>query len=65
MPLTRELIALVPGLVIKSGIARARQGAAASGATISEEATDNPDLVDETSMESFPASDPPASSSFN
>jgi len=64
VPLTRELIELAPGVVITSGISRSYQGAAASGPTRAEEETDNVDWVDETSMGSFPASDPPASSSF-
>jgi alkanesulfonate monooxygenase SsuD/methylene tetrahydromethanopterin reductase-like flavin-dependent oxidoreductase (luciferase family) len=64
VPLAQELVELAPGVTIESGISRAVQGAAASGPTRSEEETDNVDWVDETSMESFPASDPPASSSF-
>jgi alkanesulfonate monooxygenase SsuD/methylene tetrahydromethanopterin reductase-like flavin-dependent oxidoreductase (luciferase family) len=64
VPLTRQIVELAPGATITSGISRAYQGAAASGATRAEEETDNVDWVDETSMESFPASDPPASASF-
>jgi alkanesulfonate monooxygenase SsuD/methylene tetrahydromethanopterin reductase-like flavin-dependent oxidoreductase (luciferase family) len=64
VPLTRELVELAPGVTIKTGLTRAYQGAAASGATRAEEEDDDVDWVDETSMESFPASDPPASSSF-
>jgi alkanesulfonate monooxygenase SsuD/methylene tetrahydromethanopterin reductase-like flavin-dependent oxidoreductase (luciferase family) len=63
MPRARELIALAPGAPTP-GLLRAYEGAAASGQTLEEEKTDDVDWVDETSMESFPASDPPASSSF-
>ncbi|HXF63146.1 MAG TPA: LLM class flavin-dependent oxidoreductase [Caldilineaceae bacterium] len=62
-PRIRELVGLGPGVAVASGLSRAYQGAGASGATPAEEETDNVDWVDETSMESFPASDPPASSS--
>jgi hypothetical protein len=62
VPYTREIMAHAPG--VTTGLSRAYQGAAASGATPAEEETDDVDWVDETSMESFPASDPPASSSF-
>lgn len=64
VPMVREMVELAPGVTILSGISRAYQGAAASGPTRAEEITDNLDWVDATSMESFPASDPPASSSF-
>jgi alkanesulfonate monooxygenase SsuD/methylene tetrahydromethanopterin reductase-like flavin-dependent oxidoreductase (luciferase family) len=64
VPYTQELAELAPGVSPASGLSRAYQGAAASGATPAEEATDDVDMVDETSMESFPASDPPASGSF-
>lgn len=64
VPLTQELVELAPGNTITSGISRAYQGAAASGPTRAEDETDDVDWVDATSMESFPASDPPASSSF-
>jgi alkanesulfonate monooxygenase SsuD/methylene tetrahydromethanopterin reductase-like flavin-dependent oxidoreductase (luciferase family) len=49
---------------ISSGLLRAYQGAHASGPTRAEEESGALDWVDETSMESFPASDPPASNSF-
>jgi hypothetical protein len=62
VPYTRDIMAHAPG--VTTGLSRAYQGAAASGATPAEEETDDVDWVDETSMESFPASDPPASSSF-
>jgi alkanesulfonate monooxygenase SsuD/methylene tetrahydromethanopterin reductase-like flavin-dependent oxidoreductase (luciferase family) len=64
VPYTRELMEQVPGRSVSYGLYRAYQGAKASGATRAEEATGNVDLVDETSMGSFPASDPPASNSF-
>jgi hypothetical protein len=64
VPMVREMVELAPGVTILSGISRAYQGAAASGPTRAEEVTDDLDWVDTTSMESFPASDPPASSSF-
>jgi alkanesulfonate monooxygenase SsuD/methylene tetrahydromethanopterin reductase-like flavin-dependent oxidoreductase (luciferase family) len=64
VPLTRQLLEAGNGAPIASGIARAIQGAGASGATLAEEATDNIDWVDETSMGSFPASDPPGSTDF-
>ena len=60
-PYMRELVE--PASAVPSGLARAHQGAGASGATPAEEKTGDVDWVDETSMESFPASDPPASSS--
>ncbi|MCC6458733.1 MAG: LLM class flavin-dependent oxidoreductase [Caldilineaceae bacterium] len=64
VPYTRELMEQFPGRSVSYGLYRAYQGAKASGATRAEEATGNVDLVDETSMGSFPASDPPASNSF-
>lgn len=64
VPRVREMVEVAPGVLVTSGLARAIEGASASGATPAEEETDNVDWVDETSMESFPASDPPASSSF-
>jgi hypothetical protein len=63
-PRTRELVEQAPGGAVFYGLCRAYEGAGASGATLAEEETDNVDLVDETSMGSFPASDPPASNSF-
>jgi alkanesulfonate monooxygenase SsuD/methylene tetrahydromethanopterin reductase-like flavin-dependent oxidoreductase (luciferase family) len=62
VPQTRARVE--PAAEALSGLARAYQGAGASGATPAEEKTDEVDWVDETSMESFPASDPPASSSI-
>lgn len=62
-PRTRELVELGPGVAVASGLSRAYQGSRASGATPAEEKTGDVDWVDETSMESFPASDPPASGS--
>jgi hypothetical protein len=62
VPYVRDIMAHAPG--VTTGLARAYQGAVASGATPAEEETDDVDWIDETSMESFPASDPPASSSF-
>jgi alkanesulfonate monooxygenase SsuD/methylene tetrahydromethanopterin reductase-like flavin-dependent oxidoreductase (luciferase family) len=64
VPRVRQLVDARAGGMVASGLAWARQGAAASGATVYEEATCDVDEVDETSMESFPASDPPASSSY-
>jgi alkanesulfonate monooxygenase SsuD/methylene tetrahydromethanopterin reductase-like flavin-dependent oxidoreductase (luciferase family) len=64
VPLTREVVEQAPGASITTGLSRAIQGAKASGPTRAEEETDNVDWVDATSMESFPASDPPASASF-
>jgi hypothetical protein len=64
IPLTRELAELAPGASPAFGLAHAYQGAAASGATPAEEESHEVDIVDETVMESFPASDPPASNSF-
>jgi len=64
MPLLREIIGLSPDVTITTGLSRSIQGAAASGVTRAEEKTDDIDWVDETSMQSFPASDPPASTSF-
>lgn len=64
IPLTRELAELAPGASPAFGLAHAYQGAAASGATPAEEENHEVDIVDETVMESFPASDPPASNSF-
>lgn len=63
VPHTREILELAPGVAASSGLSRAYQGASASGATPAEEETGAVDWVDETSMESFPASDPPASAS--
>jgi len=64
VPLLRELTELSLDATITTGLSRSFQGAAASGVTRAEEKTDDIDWVDETSMQSFPASDPPASSSF-
>lgn len=63
VPHVREQLEVAPGIEAASGLCRAYQGARASGATPAEEETDEVDWVDETSMESFPASDPPASAS--
>lgn len=63
VPHTRELLDLAPGVEASSGLSRAYEGFCASGATPAEEETDEVDWVDETSMGSFPASDPPASAS--
>jgi alkanesulfonate monooxygenase SsuD/methylene tetrahydromethanopterin reductase-like flavin-dependent oxidoreductase (luciferase family) len=63
VPQIRELLEVAPGVAASSGLSRAYQGANASGVTPAEEETDDVDWVDETSMESFPASDPPASAS--
>jgi len=64
IPRLRELVELSPDATITTGLSRSFQGAAASGITRAEEKTDDIDWVDETSMQSFPASDPPASNAY-
>lgn len=60
IPRVRELVDASAQEVVASGLARAKQGAGASGPTPAEAATGRVDEVDESSMESFPASDPPS-----
>jgi hypothetical protein len=64
IPLTLETLERLDGMPVPAGLSNARQGANASGPTPIEDASGQVDPVDETSMESFPASDPPSSSSF-
>jgi len=64
IPATRQLVEPENGVPVASGIFRAVLGAGASGPTPVEEDDEHIDWVDETSMGSFPASDPPGSSSF-